>query len=273
MTPSQQKPARQARAKRRAEPGEPWGSEKLAEMGLTGFQQKILAVLASVVGILVMAFVLVYVVEAFDDDPVAELQSSSPLGQARPSDYRAWASLKQFAPIADRAADAKPLTVEEVFNTKTLKAGKITLKLGERKLDADCATTVWGDTLIEAIEGAGCTQAARALFTSSDGRYVAQYTLFNLESATAADELVKELSSLYRGGWVLPLQSAQPALTGFTESSGHAMGHYAGLVWIGRADGAAPEDKDDMVTLSLAVREAEKVVYRRVVAVTGVPAG
>ncbi|WP_066362040.1 hypothetical protein [Herbidospora mongoliensis] len=265
-------PAKSTRTKRRPSPDETWGSVRLAEMGLTGFQQKILAVLATVVGILVMAFVLVFVVEAFDEDPVAEPLSSSPLGQAKPSDYRAWPSLKQFAPIADRAADAKPLTVEEVFDTKTLKAGKITLKLGERQLDAACGITVWGEALTEALETAGCTQAVRGLFASSDGRYVAQYTLLNLESATAADELVKRLSSLYRGGWVLPLQSAQPALTGFTEASGHAMGHYAGLVWIGRADGAGAEDTDDMVTLSLAVREAEKVVYRRVVAVTGVPA-
>lgn len=264
--------AKPGRAKRRPAPDETWGSVRLAEMGLTGGQQKILAVLASVVGILVMAFVLVFVVEAFGDDPVAEPQSSSPLGQARPAAYRAWPSLKQFAPIADRAADAKPLTVEEVFGSKTLKAGKISLKLGERQLDADCRATVWGGDLTDALETAGCTQAARALFTSADGRYVAQYTLLNLASAAAADDLVGKLATLYRGGWVLPLPGGTPALTGFTESSGHAMGHYAGLVWIGRADGAQPEDTDDMVTLSLAVREAEKVVYRRVVAVTGVPA-
>ncbi|TKK86070.1 hypothetical protein FDA94_22880 [Herbidospora galbida] len=266
-------PAKSSRAKRRPAPDETWGSVKLAEMGLTGGQQKVLAVLATVVGILLMAYLLVFVVEAFDDDPTPELQSSSPLGQARPAAYRAWPSLKQFAPIADRAADAKPLTVEEVFTTKTLKAGKITLKLGERQLDADCARVVWGEALTEALATAGCTQAARAQFVSADGRYVAQYALLNLESVTAADELVRQISNLYRGGWLLPLPSAQPALTGFTEASGHAMGHYLGLVWIGRADGERPEDTDDMVTLGLAVREAEKVVYRRVVAVTGVPAG
>ena len=44
------------------------------------------------------------------------------------------------------------------------------------------------------------------------------------------------------------------------------MGHYAGLVWIGRADGAEPGARDDFVSLGLTVRGAEKAVFRRVVA-------
>jgi hypothetical protein len=94
--------------------------------------------------------------------------------------------------------------------------------------------------------------------------------MLDVAGVEAANGLVEALSTLHRGGWVVPLPSTRATFRGYTEASGHAMGHYVGLVWIGRADGAEPSARDDFVTLGLTVREVEKAVYRRVVAVTGV---
>ncbi len=227
--------------------------------------------MGGVAGLLVVALLLIFLVDAVNGTSAApsEAGAGSAIGQARPEDYRAWPSLKQFEPIADRTADAKPLTAEEIFNVRTVKAGKQSLKLTQRQLDADCAAVLWGEELIDQVADAGCTQAVRGLFTSSDGVYIAQFTLLNLADAEAANTLVTRLESLHRGGWVLPLQPDQAPFSGYTEASGHAMGHYAGLVWVGRKDGAEPETGDDFVSLNLAARESEKAVYRRVVAVTG----
>ncbi len=259
------------RKRRSAGAAERWTSETLSEWGLTDVQQRILLVVGSVVAVLVSALVLTLVVNAIGGETSnPRIAAADPLGQARPDDYQGWPSLKQFAPIADRNADAKPLTAHEIFGTKTLKVGKITLRRVATSLDPGCAGVVWGAELAERLSEAGCAQAVRGLFMSSDGAYVAQYTMLNVAGAEAANGLVEALNTLHRGGWVVPLPSNRAAFQGYTEASGHAMGHYVGLVWVGRADGAEPSARDDFVTLALTVREVEKAVYRRVVAVTGV---
>lgn len=249
-----------------------WTSETLSEWGLSDFQQRILLGVGSVVAVLASACGLTLAVNAIGgEDAVPHIAAADSLGQARPDDYQGWPSLKQFAPIADRKADARPLTAQEIFTAKTLRTGRVTLKRAEVSLDAGCSGVVWGAELAEELAKAGCTQAVRGLFASSDGTYVAQYTLLDLSGVQAANGLVEALNTLHRGGWVMPLPSQKAVFRGYTEASGHAMGHYVGLVWIGRTDGAEPSPRDDFVTLALTVRESEKAVYRRVVAVAGVP--
>ncbi|MEO3863842.1 hypothetical protein [Acrocarpospora sp. B8E8] len=288
MTPRKRRPA--ARPDR-------WSDSRLAELGLTPVQQKVLLGLGGVAALLVVGLLLTLVVQGVNGTATgpSQLSAGSSIGQARPSEYRAWPSLKQFAPIASRDADAKPLTAEEVFATRTLKSGKQTLKLAQRQLDSSCASVLWGDELLEQVAAAGCTQAVRGLYTTTvttsakatatptaeptettgapgattRTAYIAQYTLLNLRDAEAANTLVTSLEALHRGGWTLPLKPDQAPFQGYSESSGHAMGHYVGLVWIARTDGADPESTDDFITLSLTLREAEKAVYRRVVAATG----
>ncbi|GAA0973140.1 hypothetical protein GCM10009555_027530 [Acrocarpospora macrocephala] len=291
MTPRKRRPAvRQDR----------WSDSRLAELGLTPVQQKILLGLGGVAALLVVGLLLTLVVQGVNGTAAgpSQLSAGSSIGQARPSEYQSWPSLKQFAPIADRNADAKPLTAEEVFATRTLKSGKQTLKLAQRQLDNSCASVLWGDELIEQVAAAGCTQAVRGLYTTTvttsanptatpsgttteptettgsprattRTTYIAQYTLLNLRDAEAANTLVTTLEALHRGGWTLPLKPDQAPFQGYSESSGHAMGHYVGLVWVARSDGADPESTDDFVTLSLTLREAEKAIYRRVVTATG----
>lgn len=280
MTPEQirqadrrDRPGRTGRAKRRRATEPAWGGATMLELGLSERQRRIMVISATALAVLVSAVVLTMLVNQLagvDARASREtLTAGAPLGEARPGDYQGWPSLAQFQPIGDRTADAAPLTEEEVFAAKTVKNGRLTLKLTARRLDTDCAAALWGEELLGQLADSGCTQVLRGLYTSADGRYVAQYTLLNLSDVTAANALVEWLNAGHRSGWVRPLPAGQGTpfpLGGYSESSGHAMGHYVGLVWYGRADGADPTAADDFVTLGLAVRSAEKAVFRRVVA-------
>ncbi|MDP9861935.1 MULTISPECIES: hypothetical protein [Streptosporangium] len=244
------------------------------ERRLSRGQQRLLVAVASVAGVLAAAVVLAFVIDSMGNDFSPERATAAAIStQPRPDAYKGWVSPKLFAPIAQSKADTAPLTLKDVFAEKVLKEGRTTLRLAATKLDTDCSAAVWGQGLAGRLTEAGCTQAVRGLYTSADGRHVAQYTLLNLRDAAAADGLVQSLTTMHRGGWPHPLESARVRFPagGYTEASGHAMGHYVGLVWIGRADGAEPGAKDDFISLSLAVRGAEKAVFRRVVAAAPAP--
>ncbi|MFC4532893.1 hypothetical protein [Sphaerisporangium dianthi] len=265
------KRAASARSKRRRASFE---VDALSERGLTQRQQRLLLGAGTVVAVLVGGFGLTAVVSTLGvSDPPADEGSSAAdaIGLLSPDDYQAWPSPKLFAPIGDRKADQAPLRAEEVFSVKTVRSGKLTLKLADRRLDA-CAPAMWGGSVLAKLGETGCTQAVRGLYLSADRRYVAQYTLFNMADAAAAGGFVQQMSTLYRGGgWVRPLESKAAAFPqdGYSEASGHVMGHYAGFVWVARTDGQEATPKDDFVSLALGARAAEKAVYRRVVAVTG----
>ncbi|MEV6861677.1 hypothetical protein AB0M44_11825 [Streptosporangium subroseum] len=265
--PKEPKPAKEPR--RAKKPKEPWSVPRLEEWGLSRLQQRLVVAVGSVVGVVVAVVGFILAVNAIGSTYVPERAASSAIGsQPRPDTYKGWVSPKLFAPIAQSEADPKPLTLKDVFAEKTLKGDRITLQLAGTHLDADCATAVWGQELVDLLAQGGCTQAARGVYTSSDGRYVAQYTLLNLRDTASADALVQTLTTLHRGGWVQILETDKAVfpIGGHTEGSGHAMGHYAGLVWYGRADGADPGPRDDFLSLGLTVRGAEKAVFRRVVA-------
>ncbi|GAA3445853.1 hypothetical protein [Planomonospora venezuelensis] len=275
-------PARPARSPKPPKPpkrrgsarAEEWSIPWLEERGLTRGQQKLVVAGGSVIAAVAALTVFMLVVSGLGGGSVPERAETSAAGtQPRPGAYKGWVSSKVFAPIAQRTADPEPLALKDVFAEKTLKEGRITLKLAGSKLDSGCAAAVWGPALADRLTQAGCTQALRGLYTSADGRYVAQYTLFNLRDTASADALVTALTTMHRGGWALALDSGTAAFPagGHTEASGHAMGHYAGLVWIGRADGAEPDVKDDFVSLALTARRPEKAVFRRVVAVAPKP--
>ncbi|MEU8199691.1 hypothetical protein [Streptosporangium sp. NPDC049046] len=263
--------------KRRRTPSkaQTWSIPQLEEWGLTPTQQRLLVVFGSIAGVLVAAVVLTLAISAIGNDFEPERATASVIGtEPRPDVYRGWPSSKVFAPIAESKADPKPLTAKDLF-PKTLSEGRTTLRLaGSPRLESACAAAVWGQELTDLLAQGGCTQVARGLYTSADNRYVAQYTLFNLRDTASSDTLVNTLTTLHRGGWVRPVQAPRAAFPadGHTEASGHAMGHYAGLVWIGRADGAEPGARDDFVSLSLAVRATEKAIFRRIVAVSPAPA-
>lgn len=271
MTPSAPSPQQSPRKRRRASgTTQGWSAPRLEEWGLTRAQQRLVLVLGSVAGVLVAAVAFTLAISAIGNDFVPERATASIIGtEPRPDVYRGWSSSKVFAPIAESKADPAPLTVKDLFAARTLKEGRVTLKLAGTRLEADCTLATWGQELADLLVRGGCTQVARGLYVSADGRHVAQYTLFNLKDTASADTLVNTLTTLHRGGWVRPLQAARATFPtgGHTEAGGYAMGHYAGLVWLGRADGAEPVPRDDFVSLTLTVRGVEKAIFRRIVSV------
>ncbi|WP_327085765.1 hypothetical protein OIE66_25885 [Nonomuraea sp. NBC_01738] len=262
------------RKRRRTQPSD-WQLPLLTDWGLAPKQQRLLVVIAAVAGVLVLAVGLVTVVGSLGSGYLPARSATAAVAgpdTARPTVFHGWSSPKLFDPVADRAKDAKPLTQKEVFAERTLSgAEKLSLKLVKSELGGDCAAVLWGQTLVDQVTEGGCTQAARGMYLSSDGRYIAQYTLLNLRDGKAAGAVVEGLKTGYRGGWTLPLDTSKAVFTagGHSEAGAYALGHYVGLVWTARADGADPTPKDDFVSLALTVRGAEKAVYRRVVAITG----
>ncbi|MEU7891352.1 hypothetical protein AB0B45_00670 [Nonomuraea sp. NPDC049152] len=256
--------------KRRRTPPPDWNLPILTDWGLKPQQQRLLVIIASVAGVLIAAVTLTTVIAALGSDARSGTQQAAGLSVEGlpPEKFEGWASPKVFAPIAERAKDAQPITAKELFASKTLTGEhKVTLKLGQKIVDTDCAAALWGEQLVAQVGEAGCSQAARAAYTSADGRYLAQFTLLNLNDAKVAGGLVESLKSLYRGGWVRPL-TPFPA-DAYTEGGAYALGHYVALVWLSRADGAEPSPKDDFANLALTVRAAEKPLFKRVVALTG----
>jgi hypothetical protein len=263
-----------ASRKRRRTPRSDWQFPILTDWGFRPEQQRLFVIIATVVGVLAGGIGLVVAVNSIGSYSSERPASAAVLGPdaTLPTVFRGWGSPKLFDPLADRAKDGRALTEKEVFGQAELPVTKkLKLKLVAKQLDTDCSAALWGENLLEQVSESGCTQAARGLYASSDGRYIGQYTLLNLKDGQSASDLVQSLKTLYRDGWARPLTSAKSSFPagGHSESGGYALGHYVGLVWLGRADGTEPTPKDDFVSLTLALRGAEKAVYRRVVSITG----
>ncbi|MGN9839389.1 hypothetical protein ACTMTI_14840 [Nonomuraea sp. H19] len=262
--------------KRRRYQRSDWQFPLLTDWGMRPEKQRLLVIIATVAGVLAGAAGLVAAMVSLGTYSPERQAGAAVLGPdtALPQVFRGWNSPKLFDPVVDRTKDSQPLTEKEVFGQKELAVSKrLKLKLVAKQLDTGCSAALWGGSLLEQVSEAGCTQAARGLYASSDGRYIGQYTLLNLKDGQSASELVESLKTLYRGGWARPLASSKVAFPagGYSEAGGYALGHYVGLVWLGRVDGAEPGSKDDYVSLTLALRGAEKAVYRRVVAIAGPP--
>ncbi|MEV4469337.1 hypothetical protein [Nonomuraea sp. NPDC049504] len=260
--------------KRRRTPRSDWQFPVLTDMGMRPERQRLLVIISTVVAVIVAGVGFVTVIRSLGTYTPERQATAAVLAPdtVLPKVFHGWNSPKLFDPVAERTKDGKALTEKEVFSQKELTVSKkLKLKLAAKKLDRDCSQALQGAELVELAAEAGCTQTARGLYLSSDGRYVGQYTLLNLKDAQSAGDLVEQLKVLYRGGWVQPLTSGKAAFPpgGYSEAGGYALGHYVGLVWLGRVDGAEPTAKDDYVSLTLALRGAEKAVYRRVVSITG----
>ncbi|MFC4007516.1 hypothetical protein ACFOY2_09800 [Nonomuraea purpurea] len=251
-----------------------WQFPVLTGWGLRPEQQRLIVIIVSVVAVLAGGVGLVIAITSIGEYAPEQRVSAALVGPdtTLPQVFQGWSSPKLFDPVADRAKDAKALTEKEVFGQNELAVKKkLKLKLVAKKLDANCSAALWGGSLVEQVSDAGCTQVARGLYISSDNRYVAQYTLLNLKDGESAGALVESLKTIYRGGWARPLSSSKGTFPagGYSEAGGYALGHYVGLVWLGRLDGTEATAKDDFVSLTLALRGAEKAVYRRVVTITG----
>ncbi|WP_106245744.1 hypothetical protein [Allonocardiopsis opalescens] len=185
----------------------------------------------------------------------------------RPEVYYDQAQLPLFDPIADREADAEPLTVDEVFgsDTEELAFEDYRLRLRDSRLDDDCAAAVWGSRLVQALADADCSQAVRGVYTDEDNGYVGQFTLFNLADTGAAESVLEPLDPGNAMGFVRPLSGEVDAFrTGYSQASTQVMGHYVAVFWVAREDGAEPGEGDSIASLNVVLMDAGLSVYERV---------
>jgi hypothetical protein len=178
---------------------------------------------------------------------VADVRTEGPGASA----YSQAASTEAFAAIADRSKDRKPLTAAEAFDTKKITDAdaKATLKLTASSLDSRCADAIWGTRLAGLLRQGACAQVARAAY--EDKHFAALVTIFNLASSHAADQVVADADPKSGNGFPLVPPKASPFDQGFSTARGVAMGHYAVITWVRRADGTG--DESDPALLSLLV--------------------
>ncbi len=179
-----------------------------------------------------------------------------------PSTYSMASSTKAFAPIDRRGADPRPLTAAQVTDPKTIndKDAKASLRLTASKLDARCSDAVWGDRLAALLRRGGCTQASRVVYTGK--RYAAMVTIFNLADATGADQVVAALDPRAGDGFPLSPTAAVSFGQGFSTARGIAMGHYAVITWIRRADGSGDETDAGLVSLLVTIGPPQAILDR-----------
>ncbi|MCO5967311.1 hypothetical protein [Actinoallomurus soli] len=199
-------------------------------------------------------------------------QPGSAGGQSKPSYYNATKSWSLWNNLNTASQDSKPMTTDEVFGDAEAKAQTnniehITMQLqGNGRLDADCASTVWGPALKAALQGDGCTQAIRAAYVSSDQKWVGQLVIFNLRDVNAANTLIQDLDpQAGNKGFFLPVSGASPVDRfgkGATGASGGAYGHFVVIGWAGAADGNASEP-DTIAPASLTERAGKTFLFSR----------
>lgn len=177
---------------------------------------------------------------------VGDVPATGPL----PSAYSRASSTDVFGPINKRSTDRKPLTAAEVFHPKTISvtAAKAKLKLSASKLDGTCGAAVWGRQLAEGLQRWGCTQVTRGMY--ADKEFTAMVTIFNLASVKGADQLVDTVDPRSANGFPRPLSGGFGRA--FSTARGLAMGHYALISWVQRADGTG--DEQDTRLLSLLIK-------------------
>jgi hypothetical protein len=225
---------------------------------------------ATVLVLALVAGAAVMIMGGRSDQPSrdAPVRRPAPSGVA-PAAYSDSPSTRVFAGIDRRAADAKPLTVGEVFPraARTLpdKDARARLTLADARLDGDCAAAIWGLELGEELRRAGCTQVVRGAYVDKKAGYTAMVAIFNLGGAAQANRVVDALGNNSVSGFILPLPQGDRFDQGFSLARGRAMGHYGVVGWVRRQGGGG--DEQDTALLSLLVTlESPKAVLDRAAA-------
>jgi hypothetical protein len=189
-----------------------------------------------------------------------------------PDAYSDSPSTRVFAGIDRRSADAKPLTVGEVFPkaAKILpdKDARARLTLADARLDGACAAAIWGLELGEELRRAGCSQVVRGAYSDKKAGYAAMIAIFNLADAARAGRLVDALGHNSVPGFILPLARGDRFDQGFTLARGRAMGHYGVIGWVRRLDGKGSEQNSALLSLLVTVESPKAILDRAAAART-----
>lgn len=194
-------------------------------------------------------------------------------GEPKPSIFEGYNSTTNtFSKINERSNDSKPLTLDEVFTgdgaAPAYEGKNIRFKLTNQDLTTDCGSLVWGDKLKADLKAAGCTQAVRGAYVSTDGKAVAIGVAFNLKSNTDAGRVIDTMDpEKGAGGWVLTPKTGNAVEKlgkGYTWGKGDGLGHFLCVTATQRTDGASPAlGSDDLIPYSVAMSDFEEFVYQR----------
>ncbi|WP_460365182.1 hypothetical protein [Actinocorallia lasiicapitis] len=188
-------------------------------------------------------------------------------GERLPLSYVSQPADKDTAKLNDRATDARPFTEGEIFEDKKKVSYKNhTFELKGQKL-ADCPSASWGPVFEKTLADAGCTQIARGLYLSTDGKYAGLFVAFNLADEKGANLVMNGMDVQKKAGFVHPLESSEVKNFGGVWSAAYSsvIGHYVIMSWVQRADGARPDSINEMIDTSLAVQSAEDFAWQRLV--------
>jgi hypothetical protein len=220
-----------------------------------------------------VATVAVAIMRGRGDPPPRDAFARPPAATGvSPAAYSDSPSTGVFAGIDRRTADAKPLTVGEVFPraAKILpdKDARARLKLADARLDGGCAAAIWGLELGEELRRAGCSQVVRGAYIDKKAGYAAMIAIFNLADAGRAGRVVDTLGHNSVPGFILPLARGDRFDQGFSLARGRAMGHYGVIGWVRRLDGKGDEQDTALLSLLVTVESPKAILDRAAAART-----
>ena len=161
--------------------------------------------------------------------PAADSRATS---SAKPSAHPSPSpTLGQWGHIESRALDPAPLALAELFPSSFVN-GTTTYVRTAQKAKVHCAGALAGSQLVAAVSHAGCTQAMRASYLSSDHKLMGTIGVLNLVTATAAQRAGKATGP---SEFIAQLPGARGLTKNLTKGTGieaaEVKGHYLVLVW------------------------------------------
>jgi hypothetical protein len=164
-------------------------------------------------------------------------------GKPRPTsaiDAAPPASLGQWGYIASRTTDPEPLTLGELFPAQ-FTSGGLTYTMTVDKAGTNCAQALSGSQITSAAGTAGCSQALRASYLSSDQKLMGTIGVLNLFTAQGSQSTGQAAGS---SETVAQLAGPSGPTQNLTQGTGieaaEVKGHYLVLVWAEFANQQAP---------------------------------
>ncbi len=192
---------------------------------------KLRAMLVSAVALIIVVGAT-YVFLTRDHKSPSPAADSRSTASARPStDPSPSPALGTWGHIATRALDPAPLTLAELFPA-SFTNGTTSYVRTAQKGKVHCAGALSGSQLVAAVSHAGCTQAMRASYLSSDHKLMGTIGVLNLITVTAAERAGKATGP---SEFIAQLPGARGLTKNLTNGTGieaaEIKGHYLVLVW------------------------------------------
>jgi hypothetical protein len=183
--------------------------------------------------------------------PTAAIGSTHAKSRPSPTDPSPTPSLGPWGHITTRALDPVPLTLAELFPGQFSNAGINYVRTAAKAKLPHCAAALIGSQLIAAVSKAGCTQALRASYLSSNRKLMGTIGVLNLVTTAAADKAGKATGPTE---FIAQLPGAHGLTRFLTKGTGfeaaEIKGHYLVLVWAEFANQHAPKTAGQKTQLS-----------------------